>query len=173
MQFQYASIRRLLQVAIAFIIVLAGCDSANTFDPLVNDDPLPEEKHPPIEASGMIAFSINMGENRSRIEYAPFDALDEAVLVSPLGASYSSPRISLDGSQILFLGHDGVQRQDQAFISNLKTGVVKSVESFGPLDFGPIFPEMEMVVWNPVDYGFFYSRLLGINGQPELLYHSL
>lgn len=171
---------RIIKPALILLLGLTfvACDSAavqcdeNDLSCNPKDEPPPQDP-PPKEEPGIAVYSVNLKDGSRRVESAPFDAVDLATIISPAVGWFENPRLSNSGQLVLYLGVEGVQHAGEPYLTDLETGDTQPLRMFQVDQTNPIFPDMETVVWEASDTGFFYSQRSGISGSPSLWHYSL
>ena len=167
---------RALIPVVATILVLGSCDStALENNPGTNDpsDPTDDGSSIPeyaTEEPGIIVFSVEMSDRTFHVRSAPFDKPEQSSVISPLNRSFSSPRISGDGKKVIVQTRAG---GDQPFEITLRNGEIRALEIVNPVRESPMFPDMNLLVWNATNDGFFYSGGKDPGGQQPLWFYSI
>ena len=157
--------------------LLDGSGSSNMEEPPPDDNPplddtvLPDVPQP-YEEPGIMVYEVVTGHNESHIEYAPYGSVGEALVVSPEIGSFIEPRISPDRSMVLYLGIDGVDHNYGAYLTEVPTGLSRPLTEKAGWG-SPLFPDMDGLIWDTSNGGFYYTGKEEISGTISLWHYSI
>ena len=157
--------------------LLDGSGSSNMEEPPPDDNPplddtVPPDVPQPYEEPGIMVYEVVTGVNESHIEYAPYGSVGEALVVSPEIGSFIEPRISPDRSMVLYLGIDGVDHNYGAYLTEVPTGLSRPLTEKAGWG-SPLFPDMDGLIWDTSNGGFYYTGKEEISGTRSLWHYSI